>query len=157
MDKPNPDTDSSTSDASSRARKHAILAAFLIVGTFGVLGGGMICFRCGLLPCCRRRTPRRLKRTTTALTIEEGLRHLACIAGVPIDVQLVDPDELGKDAADPLSPFRAGVPRWLNAKGGALSAEELAEVRSYGVQMTTVAEFFEKNKERMLQTLKVGQ
>ncbi|KAH9902596.1 hypothetical protein C8Q73DRAFT_11598 [Cubamyces lactineus] len=73
-----PDSDlqtQSASDASERARRRTILAAFLILGTLGALGGGILCFRCGVLPCCHRRNPHRRSRRSLELLTEEGLRR----------------------------------------------------------------------------------
>ena len=79
---PSPDVHSSHSPESEHARRSAILAAFLILGTLGILGGSMVCFRCGLLPCCKHKRKRQQKQTLTARTIEEGLRSLQKLAPV---------------------------------------------------------------------------
>ncbi|TFK91385.1 hypothetical protein K466DRAFT_582848 [Polyporus arcularius HHB13444] len=79
LDEPNPDVHSQSSEASLRARKTAVLAALLILGTLGALGGGILCFRCGVFPCChnvrRRRGP-----TSAERTAEEGFRGVAKLA-----------------------------------------------------------------------------
>ena len=76
FDDPNLSAHSSTSEASQRARKTAILAAFLILGALGALGGGVLCFRCGLLPCCSNKRRHRRGPSSTARVVEEGLRGL---------------------------------------------------------------------------------
>ncbi|KAI0714413.1 hypothetical protein C8T65DRAFT_148761 [Cerioporus squamosus] len=79
LDDPNPDVHTQSSEASQRARRTTVLAALLILGTLGALGGGILCFRCGVFPCChnkrRRRGPMSAERT-----VEEGLRGLAKLA-----------------------------------------------------------------------------
>ncbi|RPD61010.1 hypothetical protein L226DRAFT_570750 [Lentinus tigrinus ALCF2SS1-7] len=76
LDDPNPDVHSSASEGSQRARKSAVLAALLILGMLGALGGGILCFRCGVFPCCHNR--RRQRGPASAeRTVEEGLRGLA--------------------------------------------------------------------------------
>ncbi|KAI0775019.1 hypothetical protein BD413DRAFT_611392 [Trametes elegans] len=72
---PNPDVRSQkASDATQRARRSAILAAFLILSTLGALGGGVLCFKCGVLPCCHRKGRPRSTRASLERTIEEGLQ-----------------------------------------------------------------------------------
>lgn len=70
---PNPEVRSQTgSDASQRARKTAILAAFLILATLGALGGGVLCFKCGVLPCCHSKDRQRKSRASLERAAEEG-------------------------------------------------------------------------------------
>ncbi|KAI0349722.1 hypothetical protein OH77DRAFT_1431765 [Trametes cingulata] len=72
---PNPQENSQpASDASQRARRSAILAAFLILGTLGALGGGVLCFKCGVLPCCHGKGGQRKPRTSLERAAEEGLQ-----------------------------------------------------------------------------------
>ncbi|KAJ8496615.1 hypothetical protein ONZ51_g1000 [Trametes cubensis] len=80
-----PDSDARTqsaSDASERARRRTILAAFLILGTLGALGGGILCFRCGVLPCCHRGNPHRRSRRSLEQLTEEGLRKPPRVASM---------------------------------------------------------------------------
>lgn len=78
LDDPNPEVHTqNVSDASMRARKTAIVAAFLILGTLSALGGGVLCFKCGVLPCCHRRDKLRRNRKSrlSLATAEEGLQQ----------------------------------------------------------------------------------
>ena len=79
LDNPNPDVHSEDSEASQRARKSALLAALLILGMLGALGGGILCFRCGVFPCSHSKRRRRVP-TSAERTVEEGLRGLAKLA-----------------------------------------------------------------------------
>ncbi|KAI0749842.1 hypothetical protein C8Q80DRAFT_1164258 [Daedaleopsis nitida] len=79
---PNPDDHASSSEASQTARKTAYLAAILILGGLGALGGGVVCFRCGLLPCCHGKSRRQRGPTLTERTVEEGLRSLQKLAPI---------------------------------------------------------------------------
>lgn len=78
LDDPNPEVHTqNVSDASMRARKTAIVAAFLILGTLSALGGGVLCFKCGVLPCCHRtdKLRRNCKSRLSLATAEEGLQQ----------------------------------------------------------------------------------
>ncbi|KAI0366280.1 hypothetical protein BV20DRAFT_971988 [Pilatotrama ljubarskyi] len=75
LDDPNPAAHSqSASDASQRARRSTILAALLILGTLGALGGGVLCFKCGVLPCCHSKGGHRKSRASLERAAEEGLQ-----------------------------------------------------------------------------------
>ncbi|KAI0671917.1 hypothetical protein C8Q78DRAFT_1078660 [Trametes maxima] len=75
LDDPNPEARShATSEATRRARRSAILAAFLILGTLGALGGSVLCFKCGVLPCCHSKDRTRRSRASLSKVIEEGLQ-----------------------------------------------------------------------------------
>ncbi len=67
-----------------RARKTAIVAAFLILGTLSALGGGVLCFKCGVLPCChsKDRLRRNRKSRLSLRTAEEGLQKPPRIASL---------------------------------------------------------------------------
>ncbi|KAI0648924.1 hypothetical protein C8Q79DRAFT_947966 [Trametes meyenii] len=75
LDDPNPEARShAASEATRRARRSAILAAFLILGTLGALGGGVLCFKCGVLPCCHSKDRTRRSRASLGKVVEEGLQ-----------------------------------------------------------------------------------
>ncbi|KAI0787993.1 hypothetical protein C8Q74DRAFT_1255251 [Fomes fomentarius] len=75
LDEPNPGAHT-PSEATQRARRTAVVAAFLILATLGAVGGGVICFRCGLFPCCSGHQRRLRGPNFTDRTVEEGLRGL---------------------------------------------------------------------------------
>ncbi|CDO76992.1 hypothetical protein BN946_scf184298.g19 [Trametes cinnabarina] len=123
LDDPNPDVQSqSASDASERARRRAILAALLILGTLGALGSGVLCFKCGILPCCPNRQRRHRKsRTSWERMAEEGLRKLPRIVSTeksiipgapPVDVPILSRDSHALSCStcpDSMNCMRSGI------------------------------------------------
>ncbi|KAI0636236.1 hypothetical protein C8Q77DRAFT_1052370 [Trametes polyzona] len=107
LEDPNPEVHSvSASDASQRARKSAILAAFLILGTLGALGGGVLCFKCGILPCCHSKDRPRTPRASLERSAEEGLQKWPRIASleksiIPGAPPLSDMPSLSRDSHTP--------------------------------------------------------
>lgn len=109
LDDPNPEVHTqNVSDASMRARKTAIVAAFLILGTLSALGGGVLCFKCGVLPCCHRtdKLRRNRKSRLSLATAEEGLQKPPRVASleksiVPGAPPIADMPTLSRDSHTP--------------------------------------------------------
>ncbi|KAI0329304.1 hypothetical protein GY45DRAFT_1325254 [Cubamyces sp. BRFM 1775] len=133
-----PDSDArsqSASDASERARRRAILAAFLILGTLGALGGGILCFRCGVLPCCRRGNPHRRSRRSMEQLTEEGLRWPPRVASIEKSIIPGAPPMRGADlpvlpSRDSHTPSCSTCPDSLNGMRSGISGG-LADWRVY--------------------------
>ncbi|EJD43432.1 NAD dependent epimerase/dehydratase [Auricularia subglabra TFB-10046 SS5] len=96
-----------------------------------------------------------LRPAVENLTLEEIAQALETFAGVKIERAFVTPAELPHDPKDPIGALRAEVAVWQNRGEAWEPAEELEEIKSYGIPLTTFAEFLAKNKAAVFATLNV--
>ncbi|EJD43462.1 NAD dependent epimerase/dehydratase [Auricularia subglabra TFB-10046 SS5] len=85
------------------------------------------------------------------LTIGQAARALSKAAGFEITAEVIEPADWLKDTTNPLAPIHAAIATWFNKVGSSISEAELAEVKSYGIPLTTFEEFLAKNKDAVAQ------
>lgn len=96
-----------------------------------------------------------LRPAAVNLSFEEVVKAFEKFAGVKIETNFVEPADLILGPDDPIGPLRASAAEWQNKGQVDIPAEELEELKSYGIPLTSFAEFLEKNRAAVLATLKV--
>ena len=84
------------------------------------------------------------------ISLGEFAKRVEAATGMSIEKETLDVDAL-KRSEDPLSAFKGITAEFLNSQGYTLSDEQLSKGNSFGVRFTTVDEFIDKNKARIVQ------
>ncbi|EJD43418.1 NAD dependent epimerase/dehydratase [Auricularia subglabra TFB-10046 SS5] len=96
-----------------------------------------------------------LRPAAVNMSFEEVVKEFEHFSGVKIETSFVKPADLVLGPDDPLGPLRAAAAEWQNKGQIDIPADELEELKRYGIKLTSFREFLEKNRAAVLATLKV--